>query len=69
MSVALSQGLPQNLLSKLIVVDIAPARGALSSEFRDYTYAMSRIEHGQIKSRKEADEILAETEPVSSSCL
>lgn len=66
MSVALSPRLPQNLLSKLIVADIAPARGALSSDFREYTYAMSRIEHGQVKSRKEADEILAEIEPDTS---
>ncbi|GJJ13716.1 hypothetical protein Clacol_007972 [Clathrus columnatus] len=63
MSAALSPTLPKDLLTNLIIADIAPARGPLSSDFKEYTYAMSRIEHSRIKSRKEANDILLQTEP------
>lgn len=67
MSVALSPNLPRDLLARLIVADIAPVRGELSSDFKNYTNTMSKIEHGRFKSRKEADEVLTSTEPVKSS--
>ena len=44
MSVALSPALPPDLLSNLIVADIAPSKGKLSSEFQSYIDAMKKIE-------------------------
>ncbi|KAI0749372.1 alpha/beta-hydrolase [Daedaleopsis nitida] len=58
MTVALDPELPSDLLSHLIVADIAPARGALSSEFRGYIEAMQKIEESQVKTRQEADRML-----------
>ncbi|KAJ7102658.1 alpha beta-hydrolase [Mycena crocata] len=55
MTVALNSSLH---LSNLIVVDIAPARGELSNEFKDYITAMKKIEAAQVSTRKEASEIL-----------
>lgn len=46
------------------VVDIAPAVGAISPEFREYLTAMKAIEAAQVKSRKEADAILQDYEKV-----
>ncbi|KAF7302259.1 hypothetical protein MIND_00792900 [Mycena indigotica] len=62
MTVALEPTLPANTLSKLIVADIAPARGQLSAEFKSYIAAMQKIEAAKISSRKEALEILNEYE-------
>ncbi|KAJ6460738.1 alpha/beta-hydrolase [Mycena vitilis] len=62
MTVALESSLPGSTLSKLIVVDIAPARGKLSDEFMGYISAMKKIEAAQISTRKEALEILHEYE-------
>ncbi|KAJ7893442.1 alpha/beta-hydrolase [Mycena olivaceomarginata] len=62
MTVALDSSLPESALSNLVVVDIAPARGTLSQEFRDYIAAMKRIEAAKISTRKEALEILNEYE-------
>ncbi|KAI0044287.1 alpha/beta-hydrolase [Auriscalpium vulgare] len=59
MAVALSPSLPQDLLAHLIVADIAPSRGSLSSEFQGYVEAMNKIEASRVSSRKEAQEILA----------
>lgn len=64
MTVALDSSLPESALSNLVVVDIAPARGTLSQEFRDYIAAMKRIEAAKISTRKEALEILNEYEKV-----
>ncbi|KAJ7639505.1 Alpha/Beta hydrolase protein, partial [Roridomyces roridus] len=61
MSVALSPA-HSNLLEKLIVVDIAPSRGALSSDFKAYVDAMQSIESAGVSTRKEALEILEEVE-------
>lgn len=66
MAAALSPDLPPDTLSKLIVVDISPARGPMSDEFRTYLRAMKEIEHKRVKSRKEADDVLQAYEPVSS---
>jgi len=58
MSLALAPSLPENLISNLIVADIAPSRGPLSPEFRNYFKAMTRIEKENVKTRKEAQDIL-----------
>lgn len=56
------------LLSKLIVVDIAPSRGNIGSEFVKYIDGMKRvrsaIEDGSVRTKKQAEEILKEIEPV-----
>lgn len=63
MSVALDPTLPSGTLKKLIVEDIAPSRGRMSSEFPSYVRAMQEIERANIRTRKEALEILQKTEP------
>ncbi|KAJ7739865.1 Alpha/Beta hydrolase protein [Mycena metata] len=62
MTVALESSLPASTLFKLIVVDIAPARGELSDEFKGYISAMKKIEAAKLSNRKEALEILNEYE-------
>jgi len=57
-SVALSPSLPPDLLSRLIIADVSPAKGPISEEFQSYVKAMKEIESKKTKSRKEADEIL-----------
>lgn len=64
MTVALNPELPDNLLSRLIVADIAPSSGPLSKEFTDYMVAMNKIEESNVSSRKEAQHILQPYEPV-----
>ena len=51
-------------LQNLIIEDIAPTRGPLSAEFRSYVSSMREIESRKVTTRKEADAILAEVEPV-----
>ncbi|KAI0787738.1 alpha/beta-hydrolase [Fomes fomentarius] len=58
MTVALDPELPANRLSHLIVADIAPSRGTLSSEFQGYVEAMQKIEEAGVKTRQEADRVL-----------
>lgn len=65
MTVALSPELPSELLKHLIVADIAPSKGALSSEFQGYVDAMKKIESSGVTTRQEAQHILAPYEPVS----
>ncbi|KAJ7755858.1 Alpha/Beta hydrolase protein [Mycena metata] len=62
MTVALDSSLPPFTLSKLIVVDIAPARGKLSDEFNGHISAMKKIEAAKLSNRKEALKILQEYE-------
>ncbi|KAI0368626.1 alpha/beta-hydrolase [Pilatotrama ljubarskyi] len=62
MTVALDPALPSDLLSHLIVADIAPSRGALSDEFQGYIRGMKKIEESHVKTRQEADRILREFE-------
>jgi len=64
MALALSPELPKELLSNLIVVDIAPSKGDLSSEFRGYVEAMKKIVRSNVSTRKEAQDILSEYENV-----
>ncbi|KAF8526238.1 Alpha/Beta hydrolase protein [Hysterangium stoloniferum] len=63
MAFALSPQLPPGMLSRLIVADITPSKGALSQDFRNYTDVMMKIEASNIHSRKEANEMLQEVEP------
>ena len=67
MALALSPDLPPEVLSHLIVADIAPSKGALSQEFRNYTDAMQRIEQSQVTTRKAANDIIHEVESVGPS--
>lgn len=69
MSLALSPTLPSNLLSHLIVADIAPSRGALSKEFQSYITVMREIEEKAVVTRKEAQDLLTPYEPVRISSL
>ena len=64
MTVALDPNLPPGLLSHLIVADIAPSRGAVSSEFQGYIEAMKKIEESGVKTRQEADRVLKPYEQV-----
>lgn len=64
MTVALDPGLPRDSLAQLIVADIAPSKGALSSEFQGYIDAMKKIEDEKVTTRKEAQQILTPYEPV-----
>ena len=65
MATALSQELPPNALSNLIVVDIAPSQAsALSEEFAGYFEGMQRIEDAQVNTRQDAQTILTEYEKV-----
>lgn len=65
MTLALHPETPRSLLRNLIVEDISPVQGRLSSEFTAYANAMKAIMERQCKDRKEADEVLKEIEPVS----
>jgi hypothetical protein len=64
MTLALHPELPSNLLTDLIVSDIAPVRAKVSEDTVQHIRAMERIEEGSIYTRKEADEILSEHEKV-----
>lgn len=60
---------PSNVLSKLIVADIAPSTGDLSPDFVRYISAMQEIEAlapGVIKTRTDADKKLQSYEQVMS---
>ena len=61
-----------NVLSKLIVADIAPSTGSLSPEFIRYISAMQEIKAlapGVIKTRADADKKLQSYEQVMSFLL
>ena len=65
MATALSPELAPNVLSNLIVVDIAPARApALSDEFVGYFEGMQKVENAQVSTRQDAQTILTEYEKV-----
>ena len=64
MAVALSPELPADAIENLIVADIAPSNGALSTEFQSYIEAMKKIEQSKVNSRRKAQDILAPYEPV-----
>ncbi|CAE6542776.1 unnamed protein product [Rhizoctonia solani] len=62
MSFALNPSLPEGMLSRLVVVDISPAVGPISPEFRRYIDAMKEIDHAKVKTKKEGEEILKKYE-------
>lgn len=68
MAVALDPSLAQaadgRLLSSLVVVDVAPTRIQLSSEFAGYVEGMKAIERMQLRTRGEALGVLEEYEKV-----
>ncbi|KAJ7167725.1 alpha/beta-hydrolase [Mycena filopes] len=68
MAVALESSLPASTLSKLIVVDIAPARGTMSAEFHQHIKAMKEIEAAEVSQRKEALKILQQYEKDPALC-
>jgi hypothetical protein len=65
MAFALNPALPTDMLSRLVVVDISPAVGPVSPEFRRYINAMKEIDHAKVKTKKEGEEIMKKYEPVS----
>lgn len=70
MAVALDPDCPKDLLRHLIVADIAPVPGRLTSEFPRYMEAMLKIQNeGKVKSRKEAFDALYEYENVCAQLL
>ena len=65
MAAALSPELPQNAVSSLVVVDIAPPRAeSLSQEFAGYFEGMQKVEDAQVSTRQDAETILIEYEKV-----
>ncbi|KAJ7599245.1 Alpha/Beta hydrolase protein [Mycena floridula] len=68
MAVALSPSLSESTISRLIIADIAPSKGALSPEFRSYVEAMKKIDDARVSTRKQAMEILNEYEKDPSIC-
>ncbi|PLW27258.1 hypothetical protein PCASD_23963 [Puccinia coronata f. sp. avenae] len=50
------------VIEKLVVVDISPAKGPISSSFLTYIDAFREINSSRVSSRKQADEILAKYE-------
>lgn len=65
MAFALDPSLPKNMLSRLVVVDISPAVGPISPEFRRYIDAMREIDAANVKTKKEGEDILKKYESVS----
>ncbi|QRV90406.1 alpha/beta hydrolase family protein [Ceratobasidium sp. AG-Ba] len=62
MAFALDPALPKDLLSHLVVVDISPAVGPISPEFRNYIHAMHEINAAKVQTKKQAEEILKKIE-------
>ncbi|KAB5592139.1 Alpha/beta-hydrolase [Ceratobasidium theobromae] len=62
MAFALDPSLPKNMLSRLVVVDISPAVGPISPEFRRYIDAMREIDTANVKTKKEGEDILKKYE-------
>lgn len=51
-------------ISKLIVIDISPAKGAISPEFAKYVTGMREVNEARVSSKKEGDQILQSYEEV-----
>ncbi|KDQ15961.1 hypothetical protein BOTBODRAFT_31413 [Botryobasidium botryosum FD-172 SS1] len=58
MTAALQPGLADNLISRLIVADMTPAKGSISDSFKVYLQGMQEVEKSKVKDRKAADKIL-----------
>lgn len=62
--VAMTQALLDSAsISKLISVDMSPARGRISPEFAKYIDGMRAVDAAQVRSKKDADAILKDYEP------
>lgn len=59
---------PDTPVEKLVVLDMSPAVGQISPDFAKYLEAMKAIVAARVRSRKEADQILAKYEPVRAAC-
>ena len=64
MTLALSK---PEAIESIVSVDNAPIDAALNSTFAKYVQGMRRIEEAGVTSQSEADKILADFEPVSTS--
>ncbi|KAJ1300080.1 hypothetical protein OPQ81_002562 [Rhizoctonia solani] len=62
MAFALNPLLPKDMLSRLVVVDISPAVGPISPEFRRYIDAMKEIDDAKVMTKKQGEEILKKYE-------
>ncbi|KAG6909299.1 hypothetical protein DXG01_001243 [Tephrocybe rancida] len=62
---SLSEPANARVLSKLIVVDVAPTRMKLSPEFKGYIEAMQKVENLKLRTRKEALVALEDYEPLT----
>jgi pimeloyl-ACP methyl ester carboxylesterase len=67
MSVALADDERARAIEKLVVVDIAPSAGKLSNEFASYLEGMREVNEANVRTSKEAREILLKVEKVHSS--
>lgn len=67
MTFALNPNLPSDLLSNLIIEDIAPYKEELYPEFKGYVDAMKKIEEMGVRTREEAEGVLIEHEKVLTS--
>jgi hypothetical protein len=66
--VAMAQALSEpDSISKLIVIDITPARAGISSDFVKYVDAMREVQNANVSSKKEGDKILQPYEEVRAS--
>lgn len=68
-ALALRDDLPKDYLRSLIVVDVAPVNHRISKQFFRYAKQMDEISKTGVRSRKEADAMLAKIEDVSSTTL
>ncbi|KAG9089218.1 hypothetical protein FS749_001524 [Ceratobasidium sp. UAMH 11750] len=62
MAFALDSALPKDLLAHLVVVDISPAVGPISPEFRSYINAMEEVNAANVLTKKQGEEILKKYE-------
>lgn len=64
MTLALNPSIRPSNLSHLIVVDMAPKSGQMSSLFLKYLEKMKEIDQKHVRDMSEADRMLAEVEQV-----
>jgi hypothetical protein len=64
MAFALNPELKPGTLQNLIIADITPAKGDMSSEFQGYIHGMKRVQDSRVATRNQASEILLDHEKV-----
>lgn len=52
-------------MDRVVVVDMAPVKVRLSSEFASYVAIMKEIQQARVKKQSEADNIMKKSVPVS----